>query len=110
MVSIMSIDVKLGGASRLSRTSGGRTMDGVQDERRVGAAAQARAPRARSFQKRGAAALARHLRVIRRKGFKTIKHSTCRRRLAVAAEVRASVHPFVVVRAASHSYPLSPSP
>jgi hypothetical protein len=49
MVSIMSIDVRLGGASRLSGTSRGGTMDGVQDERRVGAAAHARAPRARTF-------------------------------------------------------------
>jgi hypothetical protein len=58
-------------------------------------------PRARAAFRSAAlrrAALARHLRVLRRKVFKTIKHSRCRRRLAVAAEVRARGHPWLWLR------------
>jgi hypothetical protein len=85
--SMMHIDVELRGASKVSRTSSDRVMDGVIKTKDV------------YEQRHGHGPLIRALRRSRDTGesfgamvCKTTKHSTCRRRLAIAAEVRARVH------------------
>jgi hypothetical protein len=95
-VSIMHIDVKLRGASRLSRTSSGRVMAGVFKTNNVLEQRQMHRPSVRAAFK--GAALRRSLDTCEFFGalaLKIIKHSTCRRRLAVAAEVRARMHPWL---------------